>query len=80
VNQCTGREVTGLLRRKLFLADFESMEGAAVALVGKLQGIPVSELRSISNFASTRDMQASSMALALGNLGDYMAGWLGRAA
>lgn len=80
VNQCTGKEATGTLRRALFQADFESMEGAAVALVAKMLGTPISEMRSISNFASTRDMRPENIALALGNLGVYITAWLGRAA
>ncbi len=78
VNQCTGKEATGTLRRALFQADFESMEGAAVALVAKIQKIPISEMRAISNFASTRDMRPENIALALGNLGVYITSWLGR--
>lgn len=65
VNRCSGREGTGRLRRKLFGADFESMEGAAVALAGVAKGIPVSEIRAISNFASERDMRPENIRTAL---------------
>jgi len=78
VNACTGREETGLLRRALTGADFETMEGAAVALAARELGIPASEARAVSNAASTRDMRPGNIALALGNLGAYMGPWLGR--
>lgn len=78
VNACTGREETGRRRRELFGADFESMEGAAVALAGRQLGIAVCELRAISNLASTRDMRPENIERALENLGAYMRPWLGR--
>lgn len=78
VNACTGREGTGLLRRARTGADFESMEGAAVALAARELGVSASEARAISNIASTRDMRAGNIASALGNLGTYMGPWLGR--
>jgi futalosine hydrolase len=79
VNSCTGREETGVLRRKLFNADFESMEGAGVALTARMLGLAASEVRAISNFASTRDMRPEYVDLALNNLGGFMESWLGRA-
>jgi futalosine hydrolase len=76
VNRCTGLEATGRRRRDAFGAELESMEGAAAALAGKETGIPVCEVRAISNLASTRDMRPENIARALGNLGVYMARWL----
>jgi futalosine hydrolase len=76
VNRCTGLEATGRRRRDAFGAEFESMEGAAAALAGMETGIPVCEVRAISNLASTRDMRPENIAQALGNLGVYMARWL----
>lgn len=78
VNACTGTEATGRLRRTLFGADFETMEGAAVAWIGRELGIPVCEVRAISNFASTRDFRPENAKAALGNLGVYMGRWLER--
>ena len=72
VSTCTGTERTGLLREKLFGVQFESMEGAAVAQAGRQAGIPVCEIRAISNFASTRDMQPDNIRLAIANLRDYL--------
>jgi futalosine hydrolase len=78
VNACTGREDTGKLRRSLFGADFETMEGAAAALAGRELGISVSEIRAISNIASTRDFRPAYAETAMSNLGVYMGRWLGR--
>lgn len=78
VNACAGRAETGLRRRALTGADFETMEGAAVALAARELAIPASQARAISNIASTRDMRPENIALALRNLGAYMGGWLGR--
>ncbi|MDB5050989.1 MAG: mqnB [Fibrobacteres bacterium] len=77
VNACTGREETGARRRSLFGAGFETMEGAAAALAGRESGIPVSEVRAISNIASTRDFRQTDAETAMGNLGVYMGRWLG---
>jgi futalosine hydrolase len=72
VNQCTGTPETAQLRRSLFQADFESMEGAAVAQIGHQKGIPVCEIRAISNMASTRDMRPENIQLALSHLRHYL--------
>ena len=72
VNLCTGTESTGLLRESLFDAAFETMEGAAVAQAGQLLGIPVSEVRAISNIASHRDMRPENIQLALERLTAYL--------
>ncbi len=71
VNACTGTEATGLLREQLFGVAFETMEGAAVAQAGQMLGIPVCEIRAISNIASRRDMQAFNMNKAVLQLRHY---------
>ncbi len=68
VNACTGTERTGRLRETLYGALFETMEGAAVAQAAAQEGIPVCEVRAISNIASRRDMRPENIALALANL------------
>lgn len=78
VNACAGRAETGVMRRMLFHADFESMEGAAVALAAMMAAIPASELRAVSNIAAERDMRPENIETALRNLGDYFAAWLKR--
>ena len=71
VNTCTGTAEIGYLRKSLFRADFETMEGAAVAHAGQILGLPVCEVRAISNFASTREMRPENIRLALANLTAY---------
>jgi len=68
VNRCTGRSGTGHLRRDLFNVDFESMEGAALALATTVRHIPMLEVRSISNLASDRNMQPENIQHALQSL------------
>lgn len=71
VNCCTGTQRTGRLRAERFDALFESMEGAAVAQVGRQFGISVSEVRALSNIAGCRDMRPENIALALAHLADF---------
>ncbi len=71
VNACTGMEATGRLREALFRAGFETMEGAAVAQAGQMRGIPVCEIRAISNIAARRDMRPENIQLALERLRAY---------
>ena len=80
VNACTGTAATGARRRALTGADFESMEGAAAALVGAELGLPVAEARAISNVAADRDMRPENVGRALRALGAFVSGWLERSA
>jgi futalosine hydrolase len=68
VNRCAGSEATGALRREMFNADFETMEGAAVALAARASGTPVLQVRAISNFAARRDMRPENIRAALDSL------------
>ena len=72
VNACTGTDATGRLREALFGAAFETMEGAAVAQAGRILGIPVCEVRAISNVAGRRDMRPENVRLALDRLREYL--------
>ena len=74
VNHCTGSDATGALRRRLFNADFETMEGAAVALAARGARIPVLQVRAISNFAARRDMRPENIRAALAALRAFWAG------
>jgi futalosine hydrolase len=65
VNACTGTLATGALRRRLFTAEFESMEGAAVALACREKNIPCMEVRAISNRAARRELRPENIRLAL---------------
>lgn len=72
VNCCTGTEATGERRSRLYRAVFETMEGAAVAQAGALLGIPVCEVRAISNIAARRDMRPANIQAALRSLTHYL--------
>ncbi len=76
VNACTGTEVTGMLRRRITGADFETMEGAAVAMIAAIEGVPACEVRAISNFAARRDMRPENIQLALDRLRETFGAWL----
>jgi futalosine hydrolase len=78
VNACTGTAATGARRRAGTGADFESMEGAAIALAGLELGLPAAEIRAISNFAAERDMRPGNIGAALRALGAFVSGWLER--
>lgn len=71
VNACTGTDVTGALRRRVFDVDFEGMEGAAAALAARAAGAALLEVRAISNFAARRDMRPENIARALRALEDF---------
>lgn len=73
VNACAGSDATGARRRALFAADFEGMEGAALALAGRARGVPVAEIRAISNIAARRDMRPGNVRRALDALGGFWA-------
>ncbi len=73
VNQCTGTDGTGARRRRVFDVDFESMEGAAAALAARAAGVPLLEVRAISNMAAQRDMRPENVARALQALTTFWA-------
>jgi futalosine hydrolase len=72
VNACAGTDATGRRREQLFAADFETMEGAAVAQAGAAFGVPVCEIRAISNVAARRDMRPENITRALDALTRYL--------
>ena len=72
VNVCTGTDATAALREQVFGVEFETMEGAAVAQAGLRLGVPVSEVRAISNIAAWRDMRPENIRLALERLRAYL--------
>ena len=76
VSTCTGTRKTGELREKLFAAHFETMEGAAIAQCANRLGVPMIEVRAISNIASDRDMKPENIRLALDNLRKFLSAWL----
>lgn len=55
VNMCTGSEVAARAIEARTGGAVENMEGAAVAHVAHLHGVPVGEVRGISNIVTNRD-------------------------
>lgn len=68
VNMATGSAETGILRAKKYGVEVESMEGAGALKFGKDFGIPVLEIRSISNIAAVRDKRSWDVVGALESL------------
>lgn len=64
VSTCTGIEADALRLEQRTGGAVENMEGAAVAHVAHLHGIPVGEIRGISNIATTRDKSSWKLAAA----------------
>ena len=58
VNTATGKETTGILRAEKYDVEVESMEGAGALKFGEDFEIPVLQIRSISNIATTRDRES----------------------
>lgn len=65
VSQCSGTRESGELLRKRFNGICENMEGAAVAHICVLYGIPMLEIRGISNMVENRDMDKWNIPLAV---------------
>lgn len=65
VSQCSGTCESGGLLRKRFNGICENMEGAAVAHICTLYGVPMLEIRGISNMVETRDMEKWNIPLAV---------------
>jgi len=70
VNSATGKEATGILRADKYGVEVESMEGAGALKFGKDFGVPVLQVRSISNIATTRDRESWDIAGAIKSLRD----------
>ncbi len=58
VNGCSGDDAGALAMAARTGGSVENMEGAAIAHVAMLYGIPVGEIRGISNRAGNRDRGA----------------------
>lgn len=67
VSQCSGTSVSGEIIRKRFNGLCENMEGAAVAHICAIYGIPMIEVRGISNMVEDRDMKKWNIPLAVSN-------------
>lgn len=67
VSQCSGTSVSGEIMQKRFNGLCENMEGAAVAHICAIYGIPMVEIRGISNMIGDRDLKKWNVPLAASN-------------
>jgi futalosine hydrolase len=78
VNMCTGSEVAARTIEARTSGAVESMEGAAIAHVAALAGIPVGELRGISNMVGRRDKSTWRVKEAAVAAQEALIDWLGK--
>ena len=64
-----GREATGRMRREIFDADFESMEGAAFMYACRVAGVPFAQVRAVSNRVERRNRAGWDLVGAVQRLG-----------
>ncbi len=67
VSQCSGTLNSGTLMKKRFNGLSENMEGAAVAHICAMYGVPMVEVRGISNIIEDRDMKKWDIEAAASN-------------
>ena len=67
VSQCSGTRASGEIMQKRFNGLCENMEGAAVAHICAIYGIPMIEIRGISNMIGDRDLKKWNIILAASN-------------
>ncbi|VVB92130.1 Futalosine hydrolase [uncultured archaeon] len=67
VSQCSGTREIGELMKNRFNGICENMEGAAVAHICIMYGIPVIEIRGISNIIEKREIKKWNIPLAVSN-------------
>ena len=67
VSQCSGTLISGEIMQKRFNGLCENMEGAAVAHICAIYGVPMIEIRGISNLIGDRDMKKWNIPLAVSN-------------
>ena len=76
VSTCTGTETFARELEARTNGDVENMEGAAVAHVAHLHGIPVGEVRGISNIVTNRDPKSWRLKDAAIAAQSAVIGWL----
>ena len=72
VSSCTGTDATGILRRDLFAAEIETMEGAALAMVADAWRVPLVQVRAISNRAGNRSIDLAGIHAASNSLREWL--------
>ena len=67
VSRCSGTRISGEIMQKRFNGLCENMEGAAVAHICAMYGVPMIEIRGISNLIEDRDLKKWNIPLAVLN-------------
>ena len=80
VNTCSGTDEEACEREARTGGSVESMEGAAIAHVAMLYGIPAGEIRGISNRAGHRDREAWKVKESAAAAQEALLAWLARPA
>lgn len=78
VNTCTGTHAAALAIEARTGGAVENMEGAAVVHVSHLHGVPVGEIRGISNLVTDRDPAAWRVREAAAAAGEALVAWIAR--
>lgn len=78
VNTCTGTEAAARALAARTGGAVENMEGAAVAHVAHLHGIPAGEVRGISNSVTDRDVSSWRLAEAAAAAQEALVAWISR--
>jgi futalosine hydrolase len=73
---CTGTDAAARDIERRTGGAVESMEGAAIAHVAHLHGIPVGEVRGISNIVTNRDVATWQLEEAAAAAQDTVLSWL----
>lgn len=76
VSTCTGTEASAREIASRTKGSVENMEGAAIAHVARLHGVPVGEVRGISNMVTNRDTKSWRMKDAAIAAQDAVIAWL----
>ena len=78
VTSCTGTDIAARTIETRTGGAVESMEGAAVAHVAHLHGVPVGEVRGISNIVTDRDMNSWRLNEAAAAAQEAVLSWIAR--
>lgn len=78
LNTCTGTDAAAREIESRTGGKVENMEGAAIAHVAALHGIPVGEVRGISNIVTNRDKSAWRLKEAAAAAQEALIAWIGR--
>jgi futalosine hydrolase len=76
MNTCTGTDEAARALETRTGGAVENMEGAAIAHIAHLHGVPVGEVRGISNLVANRDTSAWRLPQAAVAAQEVLLGWI----